>query len=187
MIKLFGLLAPVALLLPQPADDAAHTAPAGLSVPEGEIEDVAIENWLEALGFERIDPAPISRQVRIEGRVVIRIVPRGRQVRRDLMSSFNDTDSATSIEERKIGKCIPMRSIAGVQAEEGNRLLFFMRDQRLVSARLEKACRSEAFYSGFYIEPSADGQLCVDRDVLRSRSGVNCEVDRLRQLVRVRN
>lgn len=201
MLQLFGLLAPATLLLSpvvatsdkppaaKPVSTTVASAPA-LGVPTGEPPATAAPpGWLEALGLERQPDGPVLRQVRIEGRVVIRVVPRGRRARQDMAAAAdaapNRNPSPSRMAERKIGKCIPMRGIAGVQASEGNRLLFFMRDQRLVSARLEKACRAEAFYSGFYIEPSRDGQLCIDRDLLRSRSGVKCEVDRLRQLVKV--
>ena len=40
--------------------------------------------------------------------------------------------------ERKIGKCLPISGIAGVQAEGRDRLLLFMRDRRIVSAALRK-------------------------------------------------
>ena len=85
--------------------------------------------------------------------------------------------------ERKIGKCLPVASIAGVQADRENRLLLFMRDRRIVSAALERACRAQDFYSGFYMSRTGDGQLCVDRDSLQSRSGANCKLTRIRQLI----
>jgi hypothetical protein len=53
----------------------------------------------------------------------------------------------------------------------------------MLSAELEKACRARDFYSGFYVDRNADGQLCVDRDRLHSRSGSDCSVSRLRELV----
>ncbi len=84
-----------------------------------------------------------------------------------------------------MGDCLPAQSIAGVHAEDSNRLLLFLRDRRLISATLEKACSARDFYSGFYMENSRDGQLCVDRDQLHARSGAKCEVARLSQLVRV--
>ena len=187
MFSLLSFLAPAALLLPDAAQPAPPQEEARLSVPEGEVKQASSDTWLEALGFERMVQVPIAKQVRIERRVTIRIAPRRSQAQQNLAAQLIDAQGVENMAERKIGECIPMRGIAGVQAERGNRLIFFMRDQRIVSARLEKACRSEAFYSGFYIEPSEDGNLCVDRDVLRSRSGVNCEVDRIRQLVRARN
>ena len=82
-------------------------------------------------------------------------------------------------------RCVPIAGISGVQTGNGNRLLLFLRDQRIISVNLERACRARDFYSGFYIERNADGKLCVDRDKLQSRSGAKCEVERMRQLVAV--
>ena len=73
--------------------------------------------------------------------------------------------------------------LVGVQSAEGNRLLLFMRDRSVVSAHLDKACQSRDFYSGFYVERPGDGQLCVNRDKLQSRSGANCKIHKLRALV----
>ena len=95
------------------------------------------------------------------------------------------TRHLTRYQERKIGKCVSVDDIAGVQTGSGDRLVLFLRDRRMVSARLEKACRARDFYSGFYLERSKDGKLCIERDKLQSRAGANCEVDRLRELVPV--
>lgn len=81
--------------------------------------------------------------------------------------------------------CVPVGDIAGVQTGGGNQLVLFLRDRRMVSARLEKACRARDFYSGFYLERNEDGKLCVDRDKLQSRAGANCELSRMRELVPV--
>lgn len=84
-----------------------------------------------------------------------------------------------------MGKCVSVAGIAGVQPRRGNRLVLFMRDQRIVAADLERACSARDFYSGFYVERSEDGMLCVDRDRLQSRTGARCKLSRLRQLVAV--
>src|SRR3546814_6341601 len=94
-----------------------------------------------------------------------------------------DEDMESHFSERKIGKCLPIAGIAGVQPNGSNHLLLFMRDQRLVSAELERACRARDFYLGFYLSRTSDGQLCVDRDTLLSRSGMNCKLTRIRQLI----
>ncbi|OBX19052.1 hypothetical protein A9995_07830 [Erythrobacter sp. QSSC1-22B] len=128
---------------------------------------------------------PVFEQVRIERRVTVRIAPRPGPVRENLVTSLAPRGSQPRYLERPIGDCLPVQSIAGVHAEGSNRLLLFLRDRRLISATLEKACSARDFYSGFYMENSRDGQLCVDRDQLHARSGAKCEVARLSQLVRV--
>jgi hypothetical protein len=129
------------------------------------------------------EPASAA-QVRIEQRMTIRITPRGpRRAAPDMLIEAPEPASEREFVERKIGKCVPVSMIGGVQPGNGNRLLLFMRDRRVVSAELERSCRSGAFYSGFLLSRSSDGQLCVDRDTLQSRSGSKCKLTRIRQLV----
>ena len=83
---------------------------------------------------------------------------------------------------------IAIANIAGVEpAPEQNRLLLFMRDRRILSAALERACNARDYYSGFYIERSEDGQLCARRDLLQSRAGASCKVAQLNRLIAVRD
>lgn len=124
-------------------------------------------------------------QVRIEQRVIIRITPRGpSQVPPDMLVSM--PERAQHYQERSIGNCIPAAAIAGVQPDRGNRLLLFLRDQRVLRAELERSCRAMDFYSGFYISRSSDGKVCVNRDKLQSRSGMKCSLTRIYQLVETR-
>ena len=60
-----------------------------------------------------------------------------------------------------------------------------MRDRRILSVALERACNARNFYSGFYVERNEDGQLCARRDVLQSRAGASCRVTQLNRLVAV--
>ncbi|MEM1132069.1 MAG: hypothetical protein AAGH53_03960 [Pseudomonadota bacterium] len=137
------------------------------------------QNWTEWMadhnGHDRI------MQMRIERRVVIRI-PRTTSNRQPL-SDIRTGQLSRNWEERKIGKCLTMNSIAGVQIASNDQMLLYLRDRRVIRAQLEKACRARDFYSGFYLEQSKDGRLCVERDVLHARSGNKCELKRIRQLV----
>lgn len=139
----------------------------------------------------RMQPSPVPEgawQVRIERRMTIRITPLSPQPRRtDMLFGLPSRASGPNFEERRMGKCVGVSSIAGVRPNGGSRLLLFMRDQRIVSAELEKACRARDFYSGFYLSQSNDGKLCVGRDTLLSRSGVNCKLSSFRQLVESRD
>ena len=136
--------------------------------------------WIE----DAISPRPrIYFQMRIQQRIRIRIPrrapPSGRQKRTPDPQANPD-----KWETRKIGKCVPMNGIEGVQiSAKQNRLLFYMRDRSIIRAELEKNCPARSFYSGFYLEQSADGQLCVERDFLLARSGQQCQLDKIRQLV----
>lgn len=119
-------------------------------------------------------------QVRIEQRMIIRIAPR-------LPGQFMAMPSRPQMEprfvERKTAKCLPIASIAGVQPESAGRILLITRNRKLIGASLDKSCRARDFYSGFYVEQNADGQLCSGRDIIHSRAGANCAVTKLRELV----
>ena len=129
--------------------------------------------------------APVQEQVRIEQRMTIRIAPRAPAIPPPMFIDLPRQGMGQRFTERRFGRCLPMSGIAGVQSGGGNRLLLFLRDQRILSAELEKSCRARDFYSGFYVDRNADGQICIDRDMLHSRSGSNCTLTRLRQLVDV--
>lgn len=129
----------------------------------------------------------IAQQVRIEQRVVVRIAPQPFAARQNLLAEMPQRAEAPRFEEGGKEKCVSLDGIAGVQTGSGNRLVLFLRDRRMISVNLEKACRARDFYSGFYVEKNKDGRLCVDRDKLQSRSGARCEVNAMRQLVEVRD
>jgi len=127
---------------------------------------------------------PNPEQVRIEQRVTIRISPRPAPM--PLAASLGGDDSdvrAPRVIERKMGKCVPLNSLLGVQSGGGNKLMLFLRGQRLVSATLEKACQGRDYYSGFLVAQHSDGQLCADRDELLARSGAKCKVQGYREIM----
>ncbi|MEE4316025.1 MAG: hypothetical protein V2I74_03480 [Erythrobacter sp.] len=125
----------------------------------------------------------IARQVRIEQRVVVRIAPQRPAARQNMLAELPQRAIPRRLEETRKEKCVPLDGIAGVQTGSGNRLVLFLRDERMISVNLEKSCRARDFYSGFYVEKNKDGRLCGDRDKLQSRTGMRCEVEAMRQLV----
>lgn len=129
---------------------------------------------------------PSAEQVRIEQRVTIRISPRPAPLPLAAASTGEDSDvRAPRVIERKMGKCVPLNALLGVQSGGGNKLMLFMRGQRLVSATLEKACQGRDYYSGFLVAQHSDGQLCADRDELLARSGAKCKVQGYREIMLV--
>ena len=51
-------------------------------------------------------------------------------------------------------------------------------------AQLEKGCPAhDFFYSGFYLTPSSDGQVCVKRDMFHARMGGDCTIVKFKALV----
>jgi len=127
-----------------------------------------------------------QNQVRIEQNLSVRIAPLSRPMTQpppQFMLDFPRRELAPRMVERNIGRCLPVAGISGVQADSGSRLILYMRDRRMISATLDRACRARDFYSGFYLQRTSDGQICADRDTLLSRSGANCKLTRIRQLV----
>ncbi|MCJ2177069.1 hypothetical protein MTR64_00685 [Novosphingobium sp. 2580] len=169
-------------------DDAAQPVrqtepPAPGYVAPGSRQIFARQRPVSIRMLQDVQPQP-ARQVRIEQRMEIRITPRAAPpMPPDMLTGMPDDDFDLHFSERKIGKCLPISGIAGVKPNKGSRLLLYMRDRRLVAADLERSCRARDFYSGFYLARTSDGQLCVDRDTLLSRSGMNCKLTRIRQLV----
>ena len=188
------LLAPLALLLPGTVGvdgprDLPERGATGISAPAGQLSlPPQTSPRAEALDeglFRSIAQSfrvPAQEQVRIEQRLTIRIAPRPPAMP-DFLDELPANGFAPRVVERKIGRCLPISAIAGVQASGDNKLILFMRDRRIVSATLEKACRARDFYSGFYVARNSDGLLCVERDELQSRSGSNCQLKGMKQLI----
>lgn len=152
-------------------------------------------------------------QVRIEQQVIIRINPHepGRDAlapqvlpMQPMMQSLNPPrigpqslnpqllnprlqpkPSQSRVRERKTGRCMPAGGIAAVQPITDGRLMFYMRDRRMLAAGLEKACSARDFYLGFYMSKTSDGQLCVGRDAIHSRAGTTCKLKDVREFVPV--
>lgn len=194
MQSLFALAAPVALMLPLVADvvDGADVTP----VSEGEGSIAASAPQCDAAAAQEaplgINPLVALRQsssanqVRIEQRVVVRIAPAPPAARQNLTADLPQRALPPRFEEGDKEKCVALQGIAGVQTGSGNRLVLYLRDRRMISVNLEKACRARDFYAGFYVEKNKDGRLCIDRDKLQSRTGARCEVEMMRELVPVR-
>jgi hypothetical protein len=189
MNSLAAILTPFALLLPAvpaalpfvvaPADEAARAAPG---------EDKPARGFAAAPPeplrlLEEARHPPVENQVRLEQRVIIRIAPSSPQRMEQSLAELNRRSDR--FREVRLGECIPINMIAAVAPQE-SRLLLFMRDRQILSVALERACKPEDFYAGFYIERQ-DGQLCERRDRLQSRAGASCRVTRLNRLVATRD
>ena len=135
----------------------------------------------------------VWNQVHIEQRVIIRVAPLmlSREAIAPVMEPLAEAMVPISpsmnvrVRERKAGKCMPAAGISSVQPVSDGRLLFHLRDRRMVAARLEKACNARDFYMGFYMSKTPDGQLCVNRDQIHSRAGTTCAIKEVREFVPV--
>jgi hypothetical protein len=139
--------------------------------------------------------ADVWNQVRIEQRVIIRVtplapgrdalVPQVQPVVQALNPQAGQTTVQVRVRERKAGNCMPALGIAAVQPITDGRLMFYMRDRRMIAAGLEKTCSARDFYLGFYMSKTSDGQLCIGRDPIHSRAGTTCKLKDAREYVPV--
>ena len=146
-----------------------------LSVPEMR-EMQPVDHSPEEVAMSFVPERPlVYAQVRIEKRIIIR-VPRRRPSSLAPMADLSQESARTSYREKKIGKCLPMNNILGVQLFSDRYLDLVTRDRKRIRAQLEEKCQARSFYSG-------DGKMCAGRDILHSRTGAKCEIDRFRELV----
>ncbi len=194
-----ALLFSIALLMPaaalaalppfgltsQPSPQPAQLTPLPEAEPEPGFDMGQISAFRVIVDSFR---AQTQQQVRIEQQITIRITPHAAPVQQNVLTQLPQrAPPPNRISERNMGNCVPANGIAGVQISRDNRLIFYLRDQRVAAASLERACSARDYYSGFYVQRQSDGQICVNRDTLQSRTGASCKLSRLKQLVEAGN
>lgn len=118
-------------------------------------------------------------QLTIHERLIIRI-PR---VSPGPARSAAPAASAIQWDEKKGPACVPITALTGAAIEREREVDLVVGGTRRVRAKLDDECPTLDFYRGFYLKPTADGQLCAKRDGIRSRSGAYCAITRFRALV----
>ena len=78
--------------------------------------------------------------------------------------------------------CIPATRLIGATLLRQNSVDLILRDNSRVRARLQRSCPALDYYRGFYINATADGRICADRDSIRDRAGGDCQIDQFRAL-----
>ena len=84
--------------------------------------------------------------------------------------------------EHKGPKCIPAGAIRRVLLSGPSQVDFVLADRARIRAQFDEDCPALDFYGGVYLE-TADDRLCVRRDVVKSRIGGSCSIERFKQLV----
>ncbi len=79
-------------------------------------------------------------------------------------------------------KCVAMASIAGAAVVAEDAIDLVLKGGQRMRAQFSSNCPALDYYSGFYILPTDDGRICAERDVIRTRSGGQCEIRRFRKL-----
>jgi hypothetical protein len=121
------------------------------------------------------DPIQFA-QVMIREQILIRVPANLRQSQRVA------EQQQIEWKEKKGPKCVSMRLISGAALLSQNSVDLIFRDRSRVRAKLERSCPALDYYYGFYLRPNKDGQICADRDSIRSRMGGECEIEKFRLL-----
>ncbi|MBW0145473.1 hypothetical protein [Sphingomicrobium clamense] len=78
-------------------------------------------------------------------------------------------------------RCLATRAIAGARLSGERSIDFLISRDRRLRAHMDSDCKSLDFYGGFYLQPT-DERLCAGRDVIRTRMGGNCRIERFQLL-----
>lgn len=127
---------------------------------------------------QSVSPPPVRQtqlaQVIIRNQIIIRTIRIG------------PPPSASSMNmewrERKGPRCVQSQAISGAAQLSQRSVDLLLRNGSRIRARLASSCPALDYYDGFYITPGKDGQICADRESIRSRAGGACEIDAFRAL-----
>jgi hypothetical protein len=84
--------------------------------------------------------------------------------------------------ESKGPKCIPVRAIRRALLSGPEQVDFILANRARVRAQFDEDCPALDFYGDFYLQPE-DARLCAGRDVVHSRIGGSCTIERFKLLV----
>ena len=132
-------------------------------------------------------------QMTIEQRIIIRVPmirpgpppppdERGARYRTEPPPSGAQPPLNREWEEHKGPKCIRISQVRAAAISSSRGVDLVLDDNRRLRAVLGRECRPADLYSGFYIQPHADGSLCAGRDRVLARSGADCAITDFRRL-----
>lgn len=121
-------------------------------------------------------------QVTIRERLIIRVPRMSIQSRIPATARMTMAPAEERWKEKRGPKCIPAQAMAGALVRGPDTVDLILAGGKRLRARLDDDCRPLDFYSGFYLRPSADGQVCANRDSIQSRSGAMCMIARFKRL-----
>jgi len=84
--------------------------------------------------------------------------------------------------ERDGPRCLNARAIRGAMLSARDSVDFVTVRGRRFRAEFEQDCPALDFYGGLYLNPE-DQRICAGRDVIRSRIGGSCRIERFHFLV----
>ena len=123
-----------------------------------------------------------TAQVTIRERLIIRVPRMPVRSRIPAGARMSLPPEEQRWKEKRGPKCIPAQAMAGALVRGPDTIDLVLAGGKRLRARLSDDCRPLDFYSGFYLRPSADGQVCADRDSIQARSGAMCMITKFRRL-----
>jgi hypothetical protein len=97
--------------------------------------------------------------------------------------SAMEASKPISWKEKKGPKCIRMDMLGGAAITQPDSVDLVLKGGQHLRAQLEKGCPAhDFFYSGFYLTPAGDGQVCVKRDMFHARMGGDCTITKFHTL-----
>jgi hypothetical protein len=114
-------------------------------------------------------------QMRIERQTIIRIRP--------APPAAAAITATPRWKEKGAPNCIKWSSMAAAMVSSPTTIDLIIKGGTRFRVKLERSCSAVDFYSGFYVKNTPDGQICRERDMIHSRSGGECGIDRFRTLV----
>lgn len=111
-------------------------------------------------------------QMSMTGRIVVRVEARARAV-----------PVVTRWIEKSGPKCVAANQLAGAIINGTDSVDLVLKGGSRVRALLDDDCNALGYYGGFYLKAAADGQVCADRDTIRTRSGDSCSIGKFKRLV----
>jgi hypothetical protein len=88
-----------------------------------------------------------------------------------------------ALREKKGPRCMKTNTILAAAVLNSTGVDLVLRGGDRVRVRFAASCPGLNYYSGFYLSPSDDGQVCADRDIVRDRAGGGCAIEKFRKLV----
>lgn len=118
-----------------------------------------------------------GQQMSITGRIVIRVE-----------SSPIPTAAVRAVApvrwvEKNGPKCVVANQLAGAIVNGTDSVDLVFKGGARMRAQLDDDCTALGYYGGFYLKTAADGQVCANRDTIRTRSGDSCSIGKFKRLV----
>ena len=84
--------------------------------------------------------------------------------------------------EKKGPRCVATNMVAGAILSGPSSIDFVLRNRQRVRAVMDNDCPAIDFYRHLYLQPE-DDYICAKREVIRSRVGGSCRIEKFRKLV----